>query len=146
MSAFDLMILPLTNLFPISVAFFPSMPIAFVVLVSLVHSSAEITTLNRMASVPVCLHSETVTVYAALFPMYFYECHSLFQSYIYFQGCGMASSRFPPHKQRRIPITNLVQAKHTCKINESVCGIPGREDTFDFECVDTSEALDSCAC
>lgn len=32
----------------------------------------------------------------------------------------------------------------TCKRNESVCGIAGRENTFDFECVDTRVALDSC--
>ena len=66
------------------------------------------------------------------------------QTFYYLQGCGTASPILARHKRQAISITTLVQAKHTCDINESVCGIPGREDTLDFECVDTSKTLDSC--
>ncbi|RDB26729.1 hypothetical protein Hypma_005397 [Hypsizygus marmoreus] len=55
-------------------------------------------------------------------------------------GCSSAV----PRKRRSLPVTTLARAKSTCKRKESVCGIPGREDTLDFECVDTSIALDSC--
>lgn len=50
----------------------------------------------------------------------------------------------PVPRKRNLPINTLVQAKMTCKRNESVCGIAARENTFDFECVDTRVALDSC--
>ncbi|KAG5637303.1 hypothetical protein H0H81_005046 [Sphagnurus paluster] len=50
-------------------------------------------------------------------------------------------SAVPVHQP---PVTNLIQAKLSCNINESVCGIPGREDTQEYECVDTSVALESC--
>ncbi|KAG6833129.1 hypothetical protein H0H87_010843 [Tephrocybe sp. NHM501043] len=44
----------------------------------------------------------------------------------------------PPQK-----ITTLVQAQKVCK-NNAVCGIAGREDTLEFDCVDTTTAFDSC--
>ncbi|RDB26727.1 hypothetical protein Hypma_005395 [Hypsizygus marmoreus] len=56
-------------------------------------------------------------------------------------GCA---SGIPRRKRRSLPVTTLAQAKSTCKPRESVCGIVGRENTYDFECVDTSVALDSC--
>ncbi|KAF9465897.1 hypothetical protein BDZ94DRAFT_1306630 [Collybia nuda] len=56
-------------------------------------------------------------------------------------GCG---TQVPVPRKRSTPISTLVQAKLTCKRNESVCGIAGREGTLDFECVDTRVALDSC--
>lgn len=51
-----------------------------------------------------------------------------------------------PHsfKAREGPITTITQAKATCKLHQTVCGIPGREDTFDFECIDIDTTDDSC--
>ncbi|KAF5381697.1 hypothetical protein D9615_005455 [Tricholomella constricta] len=56
-------------------------------------------------------------------------------------GCG---SQVPRKRRSVRQITTLAQAKATCMSKESVCGIAGREDSLDFECVDTSAALDSC--
>ncbi|KAG6876913.1 hypothetical protein C0993_012128 [Termitomyces sp. T159_Od127] len=48
-------------------------------------------------------------------------------------------------RRRNLPIITLPQAKQTCKINESVCGIAGREDdSRAFECIDTQTSLDHC--
>jgi sulfur carrier protein ThiS len=58
------------------------------------------------------------------------------------QGCGTAVPR--PFKARNAPITTITQAKATCKPHETVCGIPGRENTFEFECIDINTAGDSC--
>lgn len=77
---------------------------------------------------------------ACLLP--FQDCNGICGAFP--NGCGTAAPVSTRHKRRSIPITTLVQAKHTCNIYESVCGIPGREDTLDFECVDTRETLDSC--
>ncbi|KAG5645688.1 hypothetical protein DXG03_005526 [Asterophora parasitica] len=60
------------------------------------------------------------------------------------EGCGSARPVGILRKRRSLPITTLAQAKVNCKIYESVCGIIGRENTQDYECVDTSSALDSC--
>ncbi|KAG5637302.1 hypothetical protein H0H81_005045 [Sphagnurus paluster] len=58
---------------------------------------------------------------------------------------GTCGSAAPNRKRRGVKrITTLAQAKATCKPKQSVCGIAGREDTFDFECIDTSTTLDSC--
>ncbi|KAG6828790.1 hypothetical protein H0H92_006729 [Tricholoma furcatifolium] len=52
---------------------------------------------------------------------------------------GVARKRSVQPKQ----ITTLAEAQLVCK-SQSVCGIPGRENTLDFECVDVSSTLDSC--
>lgn len=41
-------------------------------------------------------------------------------------------------------IMTLKDAQGFCKPYETVCGIPGREGTNAFECIDTSVALESC--
>ena len=58
------------------------------------------------------------------------------------QGCGTAVPR--SFKARNAPITTITQAKAICKPHETVCGIPGRPNTFDFECIDIITAGDSC--
>ena len=58
------------------------------------------------------------------------------------QGCGTAVPR--SFKARNAPITTITQAKAICKPHETVCGIPGRQNTFDFECIDINTAGDSC--
>ncbi|KAG6837407.1 hypothetical protein H0H93_010025 [Arthromyces matolae] len=57
-------------------------------------------------------------------------------------GCSSAV----PHKfARKIDhITTYADAAGICGPNHMVCGIPGREDTNDFECIDTKSTLDSC--
>ncbi|KAF5381684.1 hypothetical protein D9615_005453 [Tricholomella constricta] len=57
-------------------------------------------------------------------------------------GCGSA---VPHYKQKRAsgPIATFAQAQAFCK-SEAVCGIAGREEETDFECIDTSVTLDSC--
>ncbi|KAG6860318.1 hypothetical protein C0995_012714 [Termitomyces sp. Mi166 len=48
-------------------------------------------------------------------------------------------------RRRSLPILTLAQAKQTCKINESVCGVAGREDDARaFECINTQSSLDNC--
>lgn len=59
-----------------------------------------------------------------------------------FQGCGSAVPR--SFNVRNGPITTIAQAKATCKPHETVCGIPGRENTLDFECINIHTANDSC--
>ncbi|RDB26728.1 Protein priA [Hypsizygus marmoreus] len=68
----------------------------------------------------------------------FIECNGVCD--VFPGGCSSAT----PRKKRSLPVASLAQAKATCKPTESVCGIAGRENTFDFECVDTSSTLDSC--
>ncbi|KAF5309897.1 hypothetical protein D9619_010385 [Psilocybe cf. subviscida] len=58
------------------------------------------------------------------------------------QGCGSAVPRST--KVRRDKIRTLAQAKAVCKAHESVCGIPGRENSLDFECIDTTKSSGSC--
>ncbi|KAG5645687.1 hypothetical protein DXG03_005525 [Asterophora parasitica] len=60
-----------------------------------------------------------------------------------YQGCGSALPH--PKSQRRAigPINTFAQAQEFCK-SEAVCGIAGREEKSDFECIDTTVALDSC--
>jgi hypothetical protein len=41
-------------------------------------------------------------------------------------------------------ILTLSQAKASCKLRETVCGIAGREDSLAFECIDTTLTQDSC--
>ncbi|KAF9042938.1 hypothetical protein BJ165DRAFT_1603181 [Panaeolus papilionaceus] len=57
-------------------------------------------------------------------------------------GCGSAAPRLPGARIK--PAINLVQAHRTCKPHESVCGVPGREDTLQFECLDTKSTAASC--
>ena len=65
-----------------------------------------------------------------------------FKLILLLQGCGSAVPRL--FKARNGPITTVTQAKATCKPHETVCGIPGREGTLDFECIDIDTANDSC--
>ena len=58
------------------------------------------------------------------------------------QGCGTAVPR--SFKARNVPITTITEAKAMCKQQETVCGIPGREKSFHFECIDVNIAGDSC--
>ncbi|KAL1738740.1 hypothetical protein HDZ31DRAFT_50520, partial [Schizophyllum fasciatum] len=60
------------------------------------------------------------------------------------QGCPSAGLSRPSKRRISSRITTYEEAKSTCGPRESVCGIPGREGTFDFECIDTSSTLDSC--
>ncbi|KAG6902429.1 hypothetical protein C0995_016608 [Termitomyces sp. Mi166 len=56
-------------------------------------------------------------------------------------GCGSAAAR-----KRSLPkkvIVTLADAQELCG-TKAVCGIPGRQGTLEFECVNTSSALDSC--
>ncbi|KAK0495645.1 hypothetical protein EDD18DRAFT_1054072, partial [Armillaria luteobubalina] len=48
--------------------------------------------------------------------------------------CGV----FPP------PVTTLMEAQATCKIGQSVCGVPSPKGKYDYECMNTSSASDSC--
>ncbi|PPR00694.1 hypothetical protein CVT24_000982 [Panaeolus cyanescens] len=59
------------------------------------------------------------------------------------KGCGSATPRLVAHSSAR-PVVNLAQARQICKPHESVCGIPGREDTLQFECLDTNSTTTSC--
>ncbi|KAG6911026.1 hypothetical protein DXG01_005442 [Tephrocybe rancida] len=66
--------------------------------------------------------------------------------------CNGVCGNFPhgcsssvPHKPRETKqITSYAAAKKICTPDQTVCGIPGREGTRDFECVDTRVSLDSC--
>ncbi|KAF8347548.1 hypothetical protein F5887DRAFT_956286 [Amanita rubescens] len=49
------------------------------------------------------------------------------------ETCAIVPSSLPRVK-RKERITTLAQANATCKASETVCGIPGREGTLDFEC------------
>ncbi|RDB26726.1 hypothetical protein Hypma_005394 [Hypsizygus marmoreus] len=59
-------------------------------------------------------------------------------------GCSSHVAQQPKNRRAIGPVTTLEQAQAFCKPHESVCGIPDREQIYDFECVDTSIALDSC--
>ncbi|EDR10188.1 uncharacterized protein LACBIDRAFT_318325 [Laccaria bicolor S238N-H82] len=58
------------------------------------------------------------------------------------RGCGSA---VPHHlKPRNSPIVTIAQAKAHCKSHETVCGLPGREGTLDFDCIDIRNDPNSC--
>jgi CPL1-like protein len=61
---------------------------------------------------------------------------------IFPKGCGTAVPR--SFKARNVPIATITEAKAMCKPYETVCGIPGREKSFHFECIDVNIAGDSC--
>ncbi|KAF8955041.1 hypothetical protein BDZ97DRAFT_1765558 [Flammula alnicola] len=58
------------------------------------------------------------------------------------QGCGSAVPN--SMKKRTESIVTIGQAKAICPHDAAVCGIPGRENTFAFECIDTKTTKDSC--
>ncbi|KAK2459987.1 hypothetical protein APHAL10511_007993 [Amanita phalloides] len=61
--------------------------------------------------------------------------------------CSETCGPFPssvPRSKKKLEIKTLAQAKSNCKASESVCGIPGREGSFDFECINIDNSLDSC--
>ncbi|KAK0186550.1 hypothetical protein F5146DRAFT_1161655, partial [Armillaria mellea] len=68
------------------------------------------------------------------------ECNG--QCGVFPRGCGSAVPR--SHKRRQAPITTLMEAQATCKTGQSVCGVPGPKGKYDYECIDTSSASDSC--
>jgi len=59
------------------------------------------------------------------------------------QGCGSSAPK-TLNSRDVTTITTLKDAQRFCKSYESVCGIPGREGTNAFECIDPSVALESC--
>ncbi|KAK0437810.1 hypothetical protein EV421DRAFT_1907013 [Armillaria borealis] len=68
------------------------------------------------------------------------ECNG--QCGVFPRGCGSAVPR--SHKRRQAPVTTLTEAQATCKTGQSVCGVPSSKGKYDYECMDTSSALDSC--
>ncbi|KAF8632663.1 hypothetical protein AX17_004796 [Amanita inopinata Kibby_2008] len=57
------------------------------------------------------------------------------------EGCGASPV---PRSMKKLAITTFTRAKATCRTGEAVCGIPGREGTLGFECIDVDNSLDSC--
>ncbi|KAK0235201.1 hypothetical protein EDD85DRAFT_69506 [Armillaria nabsnona] len=68
------------------------------------------------------------------------ECNG--QCGVFPRGCGSAVPR--SRKRRQAPVTTLMEAQATCKTGQSVCGVPSPQGKYDYECMDTSSALDSC--
>ncbi|KAK0199837.1 hypothetical protein DFS33DRAFT_198454 [Desarmillaria ectypa] len=68
------------------------------------------------------------------------ECNG--QCGVFLRGCGSAVPR--SHKRRKAQITTLTEAQATCRTGETVCGVPSPKGKYDYECLDTSVALDSC--
>ncbi|KAG5337012.1 hypothetical protein C0989_011201 [Termitomyces sp. Mn162] len=61
------------------------------------------------------------------------------------KGVPSPSQRARRNGRQSLPIITLAQAKQTCKVSESVCGVPGREDeVLAFECINTRTSLDNC--
>ncbi|KAK0444221.1 uncharacterized protein EV420DRAFT_1007803 [Desarmillaria tabescens] len=61
---------------------------------------------------------------------------------VFIRGCGSAVPR--SHKRRHAQITTLTEAQATCQTGETVCGVPNPKGKYDYECVPTACALDSC--
>ena len=64
------------------------------------------------------------------------------------QGCPSAApygkrNAHLPHEARIAGVTSYAQAKRSCEVHESVCGVYGGR-SLGYECIDTARDLENC--